>query len=142
MVFKGGVKEAAKLLSALDLKQRENVLGLIAQKDPQMAELLKKNMITMEDLCHLSPNDMQVFLRHIIIDDLALVLRKYPEEIKDFFLNNVSSRIKQELLDVFNGPPRPLSKINECEDKILGKVRELVAKGDLVLMSSGNEELV
>ena len=38
------------MLSGLNPSQRVKVLELIAQKDPEMAELLKHNMVTFEDL--------------------------------------------------------------------------------------------
>ena len=142
MPFKGGVKEAAKMLSGLDLKQRQIVLEKIAQKDPQMAELLKKNMVTMEDLKYLTPQMIPKFLKNIKLNDLALTLRKYPDDLKSFFLNHVSSRIKEELLDVFNGPPQPISKVNECEENIMTVVRTMIEKGDLVLSPDDGEEYV
>ena len=46
----GGVKEAAAMLAGLDSQGRERVLDLIAKENPEVAEALRKNMVSFEDL--------------------------------------------------------------------------------------------
>ncbi|WP_044557522.1 FliG C-terminal domain-containing protein [Halobacteriovorax marinus] len=141
MLFKGGVREAAKILSALSMSERERILKDIASKDPQTAELLRKNLITFEDLKLMTVKMLAELLREIKIYDLALGLRMGSKELQQFILSNVSSSIKEEILQTLNGPVRPVSEVEESIARIMQVVREKVEKGELIL-STSSEELV
>ena len=141
MVFKGGVKEAAKLLAGLDLQAQERVLNDISKKDPQMAEALRKNIITFEDLQFLTVKMLVELLQEIDIQDLALGLRLASSELKNFVLGNVSKNIRQEIEDVLLGPPKSVTQVNQAIEKIMTIVRDKTAKGQLIF-NKDDEELV
>ena len=94
-------------------------MEIIAKQDPDMAELLQKNMVLMEDLVLLTVKMIQELLREIKLSDLGLALRIASPELKEHFLNNVSKSMKEEILDVLNGPPQPVSKVQDAAEKIL-----------------------
>ena len=137
--FKGGLEEAAKMLSGLSPKQRSKVFSLIVQKDPEMAEALKKNMVVFEDLKFLSQKMLIELLREIDLKDLSLALKSSSEELRKLFLGNDSKAIKREILDVLNGKLVPLSKAQEAQEKVMEVVREKVDRGELILKESGDE---
>ena len=141
MPFKGGVKEAAKLLSALSTSERSRILSDIAKKDPTRAELLKREMITLEDLQYITVKMLVELLREVKIQDLALALRLGSEDLKNHIISNVSSSMKADILDTLNSGPRPVSEVEECIEKIMAVVRRKVDLGELIL-SQGGEELV
>lgn len=136
MLFKGGVKEAAKMLSALSMVERERILVDIAKKDPQMAELLKQNLITFEDLRFITVKMLVELLREINLNDLALGLRLASVELRKHILENVSSSIREEIQSVLNGKLRPVSEVEESVEKVMQVVRRKVEKGELVLSNS------
>lgn len=137
MAFKGGIEEAAKMLAGLDRQGRENVLKIIAEKDPQMADNLRKNMITIEDLQYLTVKMLQELLREIDLNDLGMSLRIASVELKSHILNNVSSSIRKDLEDVLLGPPQSVSSVNEAADKVMEVVLKKVDKGELVFNKDG-----
>lgn len=139
---KGGIKEAAKLLAGLDFENREKVLEIIFKEDPVMADLLRQSMVLLEDLNFLTVKMIQELLRDIQIEDLGLTLRICNQDLRDHFLNNISSRLKEEVLEILNGPPRPVEKVQEAADRILEVVRKKVDKGEIVLNKDGSEEYV
>ena len=89
MEFKGGLKAAADLLSGMDREGQERILGDIAKKDPQMAEALRKTMVTFEDLQYLTVKMLVELLREIDIEDLARGLRISSDTLKTHILTNV-----------------------------------------------------
>ncbi|MBT7608415.1 MAG: hypothetical protein HN576_01580 [Bacteriovoracaceae bacterium] len=141
MPFKGGIKEAAKMLSGLDGAAQERVLVDIAKRDPAMAEKLRKNMITFEDLQLLTVKMLVELLQEIDIQDLALGLRIASSELKEFVLNNVSKNIRNEIEDVLLGPPKSVAQVNQSIEKIMETVRAKAAKGQLIF-NKNNEEIV
>lgn len=137
MAFKGGIEEAAKMLAGLDRQGRENVLKLIAEKDPQMAEALKKNMVTIEDLQFLTVKMLQELLRDIDVNDLALAMRISSDKLKSHILQNVSSSLRKDIEDVLLGPPQSVSKVDEAHDKVMDIVLKKMEKGELVFNKDG-----
>jgi flagellar motor switch protein FliG len=140
MPFKGGVKEAAKMLAGLDKSSRENVLKKISQVDPAMAESLKMNMVDFEDLKYMTQKMLIDFLKRINLNDLGLALRGSSEELRAFFLSNVSSGMKQDIMDHLKGPPQMLSKVQEAQMKIMDIAKEMEEKGEIIL--SRDDEMV
>lgn len=141
MPFRGGVKEAAKLLSGLDPEGRLRVLALIAQKDPEIAELLKKNLVEFKDLILMTPKMLTEFVTWINTDDLALSLKIEEDEVRKYFMSNLPKGLRRDIEDVLNGPKVEKSKVLEAQEKILQIVREKVDQGKLVLKRD-NEEYV
>ncbi len=141
MPFKAGVKEAAKILAGLDFKQREKILEIIAKKDPRMGDLLRENLVTIDDLQYATVKMLQELLREIKITDLALALRLANSEVQQHILNSISKSMREEIVEVLNGPPLPLEKVRPAYQRVLGVIREKVERGELVL-KEGGEELV
>jgi flagellar motor switch protein FliG len=141
MPFKGGIKEAAKILSGLDGTAQERVLTEIAARDPEMAEKLRKNMITFEDLQYLTVKMLVELLQEIDLQDLALGLRIGSSELKESVLKNVSNNMKKEIEDVLLGPPKSVSEVNQSIEKIMVIVRAKAAKGQLIF-NKNNDEMV
>ncbi len=137
MSFKGGIEEAAKMLAGLDRKGRENVLEIIAKKDPEMAKSLRKNMVTLEDLRYLTVKMLQELLRDIDINDLALALRISSDELKAHILQNVSSSLRKDIEDVLLGPPQSVSNVDEATDKIMEVVLKKIDNGELIINKDG-----
>lgn len=133
MAFKGGLKEAAKMLNGLDPLQRERILGEIGQKDPSMAEDLRKNLISLDDLRFLTPRMFQDLFKEIKIVDLGLALRIAPGDLKEVIFSNITSSYREEIDESLKGPLQSLQKVQECEQRILEKMRELEAKGKIVI---------
>ena len=142
MAFNGGVKGAAKLLAGLDPVSRQRLFDELSKKDPKIVEILKKNMVSMEDLILLTVKMIQDLTREIQMKDLGMALRTEKEDLRGHFLNNVSKRMKEEVEEVLNGPPQPLSKVQEAQEKILSLIREKMEKGEIVLSKDNKDRLV
>ena len=142
MAFNGGVKGAAKLLAGLDPVSRQRLFEELSKKDPKIVEVLKKNMVSMEDLILLTVKMIQDLTREIQMKDLGMALRTEKEDLRDHFLNNVSKRMKEEVEEVLNGPPQPLAKVQEAQEKILSLIRAKIEKGEIVLSKDSKDQLV
>lgn len=137
--FSGGVKAAAELLAGLDTAARRRLLEEIRHKDPQMAEALEKNMVTFEDLVHLTPKMMAELMREIEVYDLAMGLRISSEKLKSHILSHVSKGAREDIEEVLLGPPQSVQKVEESIEKVMKVVREKVDRGELILSPSSDE---
>lgn len=127
----GGVLEAAKLLQALAPDQRKKIIETIALKDPTMAQSLRQNMITIEDLALLTIKMKVDLLKRISLEDLGLALKVFPSSLQDKVMEGLSSSMKERMIDVFNGPPISYTKVEEASKRVLEVVLEMSDKGEL-----------
>jgi len=137
-----GVAEAVKALSGLDQTSQERIIKEIAEKDPQMAELLANNLISIDDLKFLTTDMIRTLLKDIDPGLMALGLKGQDQEVIDHFLNNISKNMKQDMLDVLEGPKRKLSEVKDAQEKILAIVKEKKKKGEIIINRNADEEYV
>jgi len=139
MPFKGGVKEAAKMLAGLDPQAQERILAEISDKDPRMAEAIREGLVVMEDLQYLTVSMIQELLLEIKLSDLGLALRICSPELRDHITGNVSKNMREEINDVLNGKPQSVSKVYEATARIMQVVKDKMSKGQIVLKKDGQE---
>ena len=142
MKFRGGIKEAAKLLAGLSKSGREKILEIISKKDPNMAIILNENLYSFEDLKLLTPVMLIELLRSIKVHDLGLALKTASPELRDHILKNTPRVMRQEIEETLGGPPKLLSHVEEAQDRIMKVVREKIDKGQLILDQNKNDTLV
>lgn len=142
MKLKGGIKEAAKMLQGLDPKARQSVLEQMIAMNPDLAEQIRTQMVTFEDLQYITPSMMRDLMRKIDMDNLALALRGTSPDLINKILGLVSSNVRKDMEDILKGKPQPLSKVQEAQAKIMEVVLVMVEKGELVLNPGDDEEYV
>lgn len=142
MGFEAGLKAAAKMLGGLGPDERQRLLKIIADKNPEMAQALKENLISFEDLIHITPKMMVELLRQIKVDDLALSLRVASPELKAHLFKMLPSGVVRQIEDTLMGPPQLVSKVEEAREQVMQVVLKMCDQGQLILRPGGNDKLV
>jgi len=139
----GGVKTVAEILNQMDRASEELILKNIEEKDPILAEEIRKLMFTFEDLINVDDRGIQTILKEISTDDLALALKMASEELKDKIFRNMSSRAVEILKEEMEakGPVR-VSDVEKAQMNIVRVARRLEEEGKIVLGGKGGEEVV
>ena len=138
MAFKGGVAEAAKMLQGLGGAAAKKLLEEIRKQDPRMAEVLEKNLVTMEDLQYLTPSMLVGLLRDIPLETFGLALRGVDKSIVEKLLSMVSTGIKLDIEDGLKGKLRKVSEVEEAQSKVLEIVRQKMDAGSIILDADGD----
>ena len=102
-MFKGGVKEAAKMLSGLGPAAQRKILAEIRAKDPAMAEQLEKNLISMDDLQYLTAPMLVSLLRDVSLEDFGLALRTVNEELVSKLLGMAKKKRYLGMISIYLG---------------------------------------
>ena len=136
-MFKGGVKEAAKMLMGLGPAAQKKLLEEIRAKDPAMAQKLENNLISMEDLQHLTPAMLVGLLRDVDLEKFGLALRTIDQGITQKLLDMVSTGIRLDIEDGLKGKPRKVSEVEAAQAEILEIVRKKIDMGHIVIDPSG-----
>ena len=97
-----------------------------------------------KDLVKLDTGSAQTLMRHVDKEKLGVALKGANEDIRTFFMGNMSSRAAKMLLDDMAalGPVR-LRDVDEAQALLVNLAKDLAAKGEIMLAKGrADDELV
>lgn len=131
---KTGVKAVVEILNNLDTAHREKLLQEISEREPRLAEEIKKHLFVFEDFLKIAPKELQLLIRSIPPSRLALALRKATNELKNMFFENMSKRASQSLQDEIQQlGPQKLSDVQKAQNEIIEAAKKLETEGKILL---------
>jgi len=138
----GGIPALVDLLSRSEGSTEKLVLGGLADRDPELAEALRAQMFTFDDVLELDDRTLQVVLRSVEISELALALRGISDnpDAVNKFTQNLSERGQAELAEEMEvlGSVRA-SQVDAAQSSLVRSVRDLEASGAIVITRSTDE---
>jgi flagellar motor switch protein FliG len=139
----GGLDTAAEIMNNLDRSTEKNIMERLTYESPELAEEIRRRMFVFEDILKLDDRSVQLVLREVNTQDLAVALKGASEELKQKIFNNMSKRAQQLLKDEieFMGPVR-VKDVEEAQQKIINIIRRLEEAGEIVIARGGGEELI
>ncbi len=135
----GGVQPIAEMLNIMDKTSEQNIMTKVEEKDPELAEEIKKLMFVFEDIIFIDDRGMQTLLKEIPNDKLVIALKTAPDEIKNKIFKNISKRAGELLKEDLEalGPVR-LSDVESAQQEIVNVAKKLESEGK-ILVSRGGE---
>ncbi len=130
----GGIKAAAKIMNSTKTALEAQVMGGLEKLDPELMMKIQDNMFTFENLLSVDSKGIQVLMRNVEPDMLMIALKGASEEVRNKFLENMSTRARGMFVDDMNA--KGLLRIADVEDAqktIMRIARKLSDSGDLVL---------
>ncbi len=139
----GGVRTLVEILNSVGRSTEKNIISVLEEKQPELAEEIKASLFTFEDIITLEKGDVQKVLRDVKNDDLALALKGVSDEIKSFIYTNLSTRAVETLKEdlQFMGPTR-LSAVEEAQQRIVTVIRRLDEKGEIYLRRGDSDAII
>lgn len=137
----GGVEPIAGMLNMMDKANEKNIMTRVEEKDPELAEEIRKLMFVFEDLIFVDDKGIQELLKTADSQKMVLALKTAPEEIKAKLFKNMSSRaagLLQEDLEALG--PTKLSDVESAQQQIVQTVKDLEAKGKAIISRGGEGE--
>jgi len=138
----GGLKEALNLLRGLDLAARERILIQMAKTDPELVEVLRHQFITFEDFKYLTPLMLHELIKTATPERVGTALRLAPREIQNFVLQNVTAGMRTTLQEILQGPPLPVTQVQEAYQKLMDITEQMAKEGKIIIDPSGQEKMV
>jgi flagellar motor switch protein FliG len=137
----GGVQPIAEMLNVMDKSAEQNIMARVEEKDPQLAEEIRKLMFVFEDIVFIDDRGMQTLLKEVDNAKLVVALKTAPEEIKEKIFKNISKRaadLLREDLDSM-GPVR-LSDVETAQQEIVNIAKRLETEGKIVISRGGDAD--
>lgn len=137
----GGVPPIADMLNLMDKTSEKNVMARVEEKDPELAEEIRKLMFVFEDLIFVDDKGIQELLKVADSKKLVMALKTSQEEVRSKIFKNMSSRaatlIKEDLEAL--GPTK-LSDVEKAQQEIVMIAKDLEAKGKAIISRGGEGE--
>lgn len=139
----GGVHTLVEILNSVGRSTEKNIISMLEENQPELADEIKANLFTFEDIIGLERGDVQKVLREVDNDQLALALKGVSEDIKQFVFQNLSSRAVETLQEElqFMGPAR-LSAVEEAQQKVVSVIRRLDEVGEIYLRRGEQDAII
>ena len=137
----GGVQPVAEMLNVMDKNTEKAIMSRIEEKDPILAEEIRKLMFVFEDIVKIDDKGIQTLLKEVPNDKLLLALKTANEEIKNKIFKNISQRAATLLKDdLSNMGPSRLSDVEGAQVEIVNVARRLEGEGKILIARGGSED--
>jgi flagellar motor switch protein FliG len=135
----GGVEPIADMLNLMDKNSEKNIMARVEEKDPELAEEIRKLMFVFEDLIFVDDRGVQELLKIVDNTKLVTALKTAPDEVRTKLFKNMSNRaatLLKEDLEAMG--PTKVSDVEKAQQEIVQQLKDLEAKGK-ALISRGGE---
>lgn len=137
----GGVQPVAEMLNVMDKNTESAIMSRIEEKDPILAEEIRKLMFVFEDIIKIDDKGIQTLLKEVPNDKLLLALKTANEEIRNKIFKNISQRAAKLLQDdLSNMGPARLSDVESAQVEIVNVARRLEQEGKILIARGGSED--
>jgi flagellar motor switch protein FliG len=130
----------ADIFNNLDRGTENRFMTALEERNRESAERIKQLMFTFDDLIRVDPAGIQVLLRQVEKDQLAIALKGASEDVKDLFFGNMSERAGKMMREDMEamGAVR-LKDVDEAQSGIVGSAKALADAGEIII-STGTDE--
>jgi flagellar motor switch protein FliG len=134
----------AEIFNSFDRQTETRFITALEEENRESAERIKSLMFTFDDLIKLDTGSAQTLMRHVDKEKLGVALKGASEDVRAFFMGNMSSRAGKMLTDDMQamGPVR-LRDVDEAQALLVNLAKDLAAKGEIMLAKNrADDELV
>ena len=137
----GGVHPVAEMLNVMDKNSEQSIMSKLEEKDPLLAEEIRKLMFVFEDIAKIDDRGIQLLLKEVANDKLLLALKTANDDIKAKIFKNISARAAEMLReDLSNMGPARLSDVEGAQQEIVNVARRLEGEGKVIIARGGSED--
>lgn len=138
-----GSSAVASILNDANITTERNVLSAIENVDKELAREIKDQMFLFEDIIELDDRNMQVVVSKLDKQDMVIGLKGISDELKNKFLDNMSQRAREILVDDIEATGAVhLKKVEEAQQNIVRAIKELDEEGKISIRKDNQESFV
>ena len=131
----------AEIFNNFDRSSEQKFMDLMDSKIPEDANKIRSLMFTFDDLAKTDEKGIQVILREVEKDQLALALKGSNEELTQRFLENMSERASKIMAEDMEamGPVR-VKDVDEAQTAVVAVAKKLADEGQIIIMEEGGDD--
>src|SRR6201747_3144604 len=134
----------AEIFNNFDRQTETRFITWVEEDNRESAERIKALMSTFDDLVKLDSGSAQTLMRQVHKNKLGIALKSANEDVRAFFMGNMSSRAAKMLTDDMAAPgPVRVGAVDEAQGLLVNLAKDLAAKGEIMLTKNrADDELV
>ena len=137
----GGVEPIADMLNLMDKTSEKNIMARVEEKDPELAEEIRKLMFVFEDLIYVDDRGIQELLKIVDNNKLVIALKTAPEDVKGKLYKNMSNRASTLLKEDLEAMgPTKISEVEKAQQDIVMQLKDLESKGKAFISRGGADD--
>ena len=137
----GGPDFLVSLLQGVDRPTEKLILEGLDNAKPELAEAVKAQLFTFEDIRKLTDKSIQRIMRDVNKADLVVALKSSSAELQSKIWKNMSSRAAQMMQEELQFmPPTKLTTVYDAQRKVIDLVRDLEAKQEISIPRAGGQQ--
>ena len=131
----------ADIFNGLDRNNENQFMSGLEERNRESAEKIKSLMFTFDDLAKVDAAGVQVILRQVEKDQLAMALKGGSDDVKDLFFGNMSERAGKMMKEDMEamGAVR-LRDVDEAQSAIVQVAKALADAGEIVIAVGGEDD--
>ncbi len=139
----GGVDPLVSILNRSDRSTERQIVEGLEALDAALADEVKSRMFMFEDITSIDDRSVQLVLREVDMNNLAMALKGVSEGVRSKITGNLSERAGENLLEEVEllGAVR-LAQVEEAQQAIIRTIRSLEEKGQLLLRRGNDDDFV
>ena len=134
-------EQMADIFNFLDRSTESRFMGALEERSSESADRIKNLMFTFDDLTRIDQSGLQVLLRQVEKDQLAIALKGASDDIKDLFFKNMSERASKMMIEDMEamGPVR-VKEVDEAQSNVVNAAKKLADSGEIVIAGGGEDD--
>lgn len=139
----GGVDPLVNIINRSDRSTERQIVDGLEALDAALADEVKSRMFMFEDIVNLDDRSVQLVLRSVEGNELALALKGVADPVRDKITANLSSRAAENLVEEVEllGAVR-LTQVEEAQQSIIRTIRQLEEQGQIMVRRGSDDEFV
>jgi flagellar motor switch protein FliG len=139
----GGVDPLVNIINRSDRSTERQIVDGLEALDAALADEVKSRMFMFEDIVNLDDRSVQLVLRSVEGNDLALALKGVADPVRDKITANLSTRAAENLVEEVEllGAVR-LTQVEEAQQSIIRTIRQLEEQGQIMVRRGNDDEFV
>lgn len=138
-----GTAAVASILNESSIATERNVIQSIEKLDSDLAQEIKDQMFLFEDIVDLDDRTVQTIISKLDKQDMVIGLKGIADDLKNKFLNNMSNRARDILVDDMEAfGPVHLNKVEEAQQNIVRTIKNLDQEGKVSMHKEGDDSFV
>ena len=131
----------AEIFNNFDRNTEERFFAGLEERNRESAEKIKSLMFTFDDLIKVDPAGIQVILRQVEKDQLAMALKGASDEVKKLFFQNMSERAGKMMKEDMEamGAVR-LRDVDEAQAGVVAVAKALADSGEITIAGGGEDD--
>ncbi len=139
----GGVNYVADIMNHVDRSTEKHIFDELGNKDPMLADEIRKLMFVFEDIVFLDSMSIQRFIRSVDSKDLAVALKATTPDVSEIIFQNMSQRMQETIRsDIQYLHNVRMRDVEEAQQRIVAVIRQLEDEGELVISKGGKDDII